>query len=465
MRILTWLSYFLILSGAISVQAFTHSGNTYTTTGASSDVQAAVTAATNGSTIIIPNGNYTWTSKVTVKNAVTITAATLGNVNITLGSGTPFLFVFQLSSSGNPQLAGINFLPGSANAGQSYVNVVGSGKVMIVHDCSFSIPNFQITAAFDWFASGGLIYNCHFFSDVDGGGGGWGSGSGCIRVMSNIPWVAVSSFGILDSGGDKNLYIEDCTFDNIYNQCVDVDDNGRLVVRHCVINNTQMLTHGTTSKQGGRQVELYNNSFNYKTMPANSAGFKTVNVNRWFWWRAGTARVHDNQVDKINSGDWGNKPSWLFIAESLTRSGAGSGCQTEADYQGVHWPGSGGDGSRQVPDPIYFWNNTGEGAAAWATSDQSGYDCHGGSSANVIKEGRDIRFETPSGYIAFSYPHPLRGGAPQPTPTSAPSATPTPQPTPTPPQPTPTPEASPTYRQWWDRQAEWLKANPPVPDP
>jgi hypothetical protein len=391
----------------LNLLAFSRSGNVYTTNGSASDVQRAVDKAANGATIVLPSGNFTWTTQVTVKKPVTLSGT---GTNLTMNSGPAFLFSIHISDAGHNYLAGINFLPGNAGSGQTYVEFVGTGQIPIVHDCSFKVGNFQIEGGIHWFVTGGLAYDCHFFSDTDGGGGGWGSGSGCVRVMSNIPWVAASTFGTLDRNGDKNLYFEDCTFDNIYNQCVDVDDNGRVVIRHCTINNTQMLTHGTTSREGGRQVELYDNTFNSVTMPPNSSGFRYVNVNRWFWWRAGTARVHDNKVDKLSSQDWGNKPSWAFMAESLTRSGAGSPCQTEADYQGTHWPGSGGDGNRQVPDPIYFWNNTGKGAEIWATNDQSGFDCHGGSSANVIKLGRDIIFGTPSGYTPYQYPHPLRTG-------------------------------------------------------
>lgn len=65
----------------------------------------------------------------------------------------------------------------------------------------------------------------------------------------------------------------------------------------------------------------------------------------------------------------------------------------------------------------------------------------------------------------------VASSAPNPTPTVPPTPTPVP-PTPTPsPRPTATPEptASPspvgsTYRTWYDRQAEWIKANPPTPD-
>jgi hypothetical protein len=61
-------------------------------------------------------------------------------------------------------------------------------------------------------------------------------------------------------------------------------------------------------------------------------------------------------------------------------------------------------------------------------------------------------------------PTPTPVPTPNPTPTPTPTPKPTPTPTPTPnPTPSPTPSGA-TYRQWLDKQTEWIKANPPTPD-
>ena len=69
----------------------------------------------------------------------------------------------------------------------------------------------------------------------------------------------------------------------------------------------------------------------------------------------------------------------------------------------------------------------------------------------------------PAGYRFKNGRAPSGGGGPTPTPqpTSTPQPTATPAPTATP-QPTPTPPV--TYNQWIQRQNDWTKANPPVPD-
>jgi hypothetical protein len=359
------------------------------------------------------------------------------------------------------------------------MNIGGNGQGIIIHDCSFNVPNFQLNTAITLDALGGLIYNCTFESTTVSSSSGPGSGSGCLQVRSPKGWYDANTFGDQDRNGDQNLYIEDSTFRDIYNQAIDVDDNGRIVLRHSDFINSQMLTHGITSKFGGRQIEAYNVNFTYEKRNGT-----WVNVNRWLWARAGTGRIHDCVVGKLDSqGYWGGwKPSWVFIDEPLTRSGAGNGgrCETQSQYPGTRWPGTGTDGksyptgqivSPSPVDPFYFWNNTGAAPQSWGTNDQSGYSCNNGPTSAVFKLDRDIKFSAPAGYTAYTYPHPWRSGA-GPTPTPAPTATPTPAPTATPPSPTPTPTPQPTpqptppvpaggeYSQWLDELGAWIEAHP-----
>ena len=459
--------------------------------GSNGAVQSAIDSAANGDTVVIPAGSYTWNGGISCNKAITISGT---GVTVTHGAGGGDLLSLTLNSAGHLTVAGINFKPGSATG--RYMNVRGNGQFFVMHDCSFNIPNFQLNQGLTYDAVGGLIYECTFESTDSSSSNGPGSGSGCLQIKSTKNYYDKSTLGSLDTGGDENFYIEDCTFKNIYNQAVDVDDAGRVVVRYCDVINTQFLTHGITSKFGGRQVELYNNNFKYEKVNNTF-----VNVNRNLWVRAGTARIHHNDCQKLDSqGYWGGwKPSFVFIDEPLTRSGAGNGgrCETQSQYPGTRWPGTGSDGtsyptgqivSPSVVDPVYIWANTGPAATSWGTNDQSGSTktCDNGPTSAVFKLNRDIFLSAPSGYAPYTYPHPLRGGTgptptpaptatpnptatpPGPTPTPAPTATPTPKPSPTPtptPAPTPTPPANSSYSEWLDQLAEWIKAHPPVVNP
>ena len=160
-------------------------------------------------------------------------------------------------------------------------------------------------------------------------------------------------------------------------------------------------------------------------------------MSRWFWFRAGTARVHDNNVQQIYSyGYYGTASAWQFIDESLTRTGPiQSRCQTNADYPGWHWCGTGGNGrsgrtsrytNYQIVDPVYIWNNTYGGtgtlaaSAQWSTNDQTGFGCDPVSGVNstgdVFRLNRDIFLSAPPAgaggvagtYVPYTFPHPVR---------------------------------------------------------
>ena len=384
--------------------------------GSQGDTQLALYAAPKGGTVEIANGSYTWIGPVHVTRWVILRAQTFGSVNLTLGGNG--IINLTTNNNGNTEIAGINFLPGAAGDSAWYIEANGGGRVALLHDCTFNLPNFQIAGACRWSCTGGVIYRCKFFSNtVNGTLGSNGSGSGCFQHRSQKRWNDASTYGILDTNGDQNLYFEDNEFRDIYNQCIDVDDNSRVVIRNNQIINSQCLTHGTTSLFGGRQVELYKNQMIYRPHPANASRITSINLNRWFWFRAGTGRIWGNSVDRISSQDWGERPSWMFMAESLTRPGEGSPCQTEADYPGTHWPGTGADGRRQISDPIYIWNNTGAGATVWGTNDQTEFDCNGGRTANVFRLNRDLFLSAPPNYTPYPYPHLLRaGGGPRSTP-------------------------------------------------
>lgn len=407
-------------------------GGTCNVTAASAsqaDVQTAINAASDGQTVCIPNGSATWTSGITTTKQIWIRAqnftptsggSTSRNVTITNNAGTDDLFNITSGNTFAVQISGIKFLAGTGTG--SFIIAQGTGtKPPMINDCYFDQPNnFSVLRNLSWnTCTGGVFWNNYWESTDDGGSGGVGSGSGCFHIISGKPWLDAQTWGANDTNGNLNLYIEDSTFVNIYNQAVDADDNGRIVIRHNTILNTQMLTHGTTSLQGGRQVELYNNAYQYRQTAPNSMGITWVNLNRYFWWRAGTSRVTDNTVEVIDSGGfWGNvKPSFLHIDESLTRAGSGAACQTV--YPGTHWPGNGANGAAQISDPCYLWNNTGGGAVAgtgdtdptntlWNVNDQADTCGNGLMTINFFLLGRDIFIADPGNYTKYTYPHPLR---------------------------------------------------------
>src|SRR5436190_8418327 len=79
----------LLLSG-ISALGFTNLGNnTLRSDGSTADVQAAINAAADGYTVIVPNGTYTWGTTVNISGkGLKLQAETVGGVTIN-GTAAP----------------------------------------------------------------------------------------------------------------------------------------------------------------------------------------------------------------------------------------------------------------------------------------------------------------------------------------------------------------------------------------
>jgi hypothetical protein len=398
-----------------------------------SDVQTAVNSAANGDTVVIPNGSCTWTGGISTAKQITIQGATVGGVTITDAAGSANLLSFTIGSSFHTTIANLRFMPGSGTG--NYVTVNGVGLTPLMHDMYFNLPNFQLQHAVMWTVKGGVIWNTTFES-TDLSSPVVGSDGGCLLVKSDLPWNSPSTMGMLDTTGTNNLYIEDSTF-NAVGQCPDVDDNGRVVIRHSKVIGSSGLTHGPSGAQGGRHVELYNNAFTYPDT--------TRVLNRYFWFRAGTAVITANSIQWINGQSYPNKTSFAWIVEGARWSVGGHGCATS--WQAWHQVGSGASLTvqstpylsasqspsdvYQLPDPVYVWNNTGTGAgsAHYGTNnvDPAQDNCHTINpatglefgTADFYKAGRDYFYDDSQsatsgarpGWVPYTYPHPLRGSS------------------------------------------------------
>lgn len=361
------------------------------------DVRTAVDSASDGDVVTIPNGSCAWSGGISTSKQIRIQAqnytptarGTLNrSVTLTNNSGSPLIAL----TSGNTYhvgVGGIRFNEGSGSA--NHVRLSGSGsKVPLVYDSAFEIKNRFGSAAdvtgLSILSQGAVIWNS-YFNGVGGGLGGQCCPEGAgILVNSPRAWSTPSTMGALDSAGSVNVYFEDSTLANI-GQAPDVDDDGRFVMRHSILDGTWGITHGFTSRTGGRHFEYYNNTFSVTNANRNIAG-------RYFWVRAGTGIFADNVVNApANPGEWGN-PVLFQIGDNTSPQG-----QSQARR-----PGWGHNGTSDIIDPIYAWNNTGARANSWGFNGQPG-----GWQATVV-EGREVFVNAGAkpGYSKFAYPHPAR---------------------------------------------------------
>ena len=358
-----------------------------------SAVQSAVNSASDGDIVTVPNGSCAWSGGISTSKQIRVEAqnytSTKGgtmtrSVPITNNSNSGPLLSFTSGSTYHVGVSGIRFNEGSGN--QNHVRVSGSGsKVPLINDCAFQVksrfgnqPDIALLAIL---SQGGVVWNSYFQSTQ----GFPGIEGASILVNSPRSWQTASTMGSLDTNGAVNVYIEDSTLENI-GQAPDVDDDGRFVMRYSTLDGSWGITHGFTSKSGGRHFEYYNNTFNADG-ERNMAG-------RYFWIRAGTGIFTDNVVNAASSPrQYGNAA--LFEIGDNTSPGS---------YPMPRQPGWGHNGSKNVIDPIYAWNNTGAQAAAW------GYNSQPGGWQNIVREGREVFVNAGAkpGYSKFTYPHPAR---------------------------------------------------------
>jgi len=391
----------------------------------SSDVQAAINSASDGDTVLIPDGSCSWSSGITTSKQIWIraqnyTPTPMGtgtrSVTITNNSSTP-LFSVTSGNSYHVRITGIRFNEGTGNS--NHIRLNGSGTMVpLIDDDYFQVQNRfgnePDIAAFAWLSLGGVMWNV-MAEGVNGGLGGQCCPEGAsFLINSPRAWYTNSTLGALDTNGDQNDYIEDSTWRN-FGQAPDIDDNGRVVIRHCLLDGVAGLTHGFTSAWGGRQYEYYNNTITTTTGNRNLGG-------RYFWARAGFGIFADNTVSYQNQG-YGAPILFQSIVECSQSTSCTSG-QVQYPYPrqvGTDWnnPPNG-----IFTDPVYLWNNCQPGHTLPCAGDST----WGTMSPYYIQLGRDIFVDSgakpatayTSAYEKYTYPHPARSGGNQPSGSSPP---------------------------------------------
>ena len=367
------------------------------------------------------------------------------NITTTAGSGTIAFWTFSTpptttisnsctagpvfslteAASGHVELTGIYiFATGSNTAVGDGVDILSasSGQPVFIHDCRFSVASVGARAV-ETRSNRGLVYKCSFDNKFDAGVTNNGNGNNdqgisfkCGGLTSS--WTNNATMGMADTNGTSNFYVEDCYFAGFWTQGLDFDDNSRAVVRYCTFDNAATASHGAdTSPYGLRHFELYNNTFVFV-----NAGTNTFNLNWWLFLRGGTGIITDNEMPDITSSQWGNKSELSFTVMNLRRNSGPYACWS-GGYPAPHQIGQGWI-SGSATEPVYIWNNTGTGNFTPTVSD---YSCASSdaclncstlpSATNYCVSSRDFVLGSPKpGYVKYTYPHPLRTGAPMPPP-------------------------------------------------
>lgn len=377
---------------------------------ASNHVQTAVNSAVDGDRVLIPAGQCTWTSQVTVNNkGITLQGAGIGQTIITNGSsGTILRFSF---SAGDPTtfLTGITFNANNRDTGSDALMDLSGGGLNQFRLHNFEILNLRergITIGMDGNEVSGVIDSCTLH--VPGSNGG----SKAISISGTGPQESQPFSRPLELGSSKFIFIENCTFNygGKNDGAMDAYAGARYVFRFNTVNNTNVEHHGADSGgyRGVHSFEIYNNTFTC----TGGCGSQ-----RKFYFRSGTGVVFNNTFTGNYTGaDLTNYRSDESFAPWGICNGSSQWDENRPGQNGyacldqighVFGPTSGGNNALQ---PLYEWGNTHGGADMDFVVSNS----HANADGHIV-QGRDFINDTQRpGYIPFTYPHPLRnaGGTP-----------------------------------------------------
>lgn len=326
------------------------------------DVQAAVTSANAGDTVVLPAcGETQWSGAITVSKGITIKGAGIDATTISRGGRAIHI---NNSSSDLVRLTDMTFKGGSSGDFNGVVYVErAEGKFRIDH-CKFTNLSGRGIGVGDHnspdgnFQVYGLIDNCTF-TDVN-------EHLGILIDSDDVgEWARPARYGTGDF-----VYIEDCTF--TYDMETDgkgiIDGNygSRAVFRYNTVTNGSLDWHGDdgdpADEAGGHTLVVYENTF---TITGSESVYTTVHF------RGGTGIFFNNQF-VTEGGGYLNNP----IILRCYRGHVASHCYGSSACDGDHpadgnvtadgWPCDNqtgitsdldGDGL-QDRAPLFEWNNT-----------------------------------------------------------------------------------------------------------
>jgi len=391
-----------------SASAVTGGHIVYATSCSQEDVQAAINAAQDGDTVIVPTGVCTWTTPASMKPAVQIGRQTGWNPpafeskGITLrGAGVGRTVIVDqtlhgynenalliFTAPGKPvRVTGFTFDRPGQKAEKGTIGVTGTGQTWRIDHCNFIHAQWGngIVTSLNTY---GVVDHCEFTTD---------SGTGNFKAFA-LMGAGDASWQIPLSLGTANaVYIEDCTLNyNLAYRCLDADWGARWVFRHnTVYNNTDVGTHGYDSSPRSQiSGEIYHNTFVH-----NSSGEYYALMP----FRGGTGVIFGNTV-RHNVGQWNSFVSLYYYCACPGNPTCSH--ETCTRYPCKDQPGrapdADGDGVQDL-EPIYEWNNTVDIAGPHIVVADLCPQVYA-----FIQENRDFYNNTPRpGYTPYTYPHPL----------------------------------------------------------
>lgn len=384
------------------------------------DVQAAIDAALDGDTVLVPDGDCAWSSTILIQQAITLK----GNgryavdrdhhdvgtwpLTITLSGNTGI--EIDGDAGGFIRVTGFQFLGtapgGTGGHGGAIYSPASNGADWRLDNSRFQVGGNSVKSEGNF----GLID--HIYNYEDGcSPAGW-------IVVSDLraDWMGNGAFTEpVGFGGPNFLFIENSTF---WKHCTgagvspfvtDAQAGGKYVFRHNYVRDAATGWHGTESgapERGGYAFEVYENEYYW---PIANNRYHTA-----IFHRGGTALVHNNTATNYQAL-W---KSWVHRAtRAWGRFGQCDGTQAHDGNAGfTDAPGypcldqvgrgmaSGTELDQIQPQEsskVHIWSNT---------LINTGAVFH--NNPTYVVEGRDYEVSAddsakPQGYSPYPYPHPF----------------------------------------------------------
>ncbi len=361
-----------------------------------SAVQAAINAAADGDTVLVPAGTATWNGSANIPETkrITLMGAGIGKTIIT--RSTQGDVVLSMGAAGS-RCSGFEFRNG-------YVEVDGD---------NFRFDHNKITFANVWVDGidvRGNRVNDHPTGVIDH------NVFHNMRIVVRIAYLLTENDSQhwawaqpTDLGGTSNtVFIEDNTFTGSdFAICaVDANYGGAFVFRHNTLTDIYIEFHSVQGdNRAGRKWEIYENTINQKT--------KAMWVPMFI--RGGSGVIFNNTF----TGSWGNGGSIALnnVRDTEDREVCGT-CDGSSNWDGNvagqgGWPcrdqiGRGRDlvqwdgvsAYNQAAEPAYIWNNRIGSTVVAPFVHNEGATLH-------IKVNRDYYLTQKPGYTPYTYPHPM----------------------------------------------------------
>lgn len=355
-------------------------------------VQAAVNAAQEGSTVLVPSGICQWSQPVTLGKVISSSIKTYESKGIVItGSGigktiltntsikNASLFSMITVSGKSLRITGFTFKDTGIKypSSKGMIAIGGTGKSWRIDHCQFDhLGGFSIVVNGD---TSGVLDHSEFLMK-------WSTIAIAVYhgEWNNAQFGDGSWASPLNLGSPRAIFIEDNAFtfewdgntNHKHAWSVDSSEGGRYVFRYNKLKNVVLANHGTDTGQNRRgnfSFEIYYNTF--------SRDIESPYPNA-IMLRGGTGVIWGNTA----TGSWKNFARASRFRRFYTTTSWSGACDGEGPYDlndGIVYEKGAHEGpDTGIADP-YIYSN----AKSWPTDTWSGY--------SVINTTRNV-----SGYIA-----------------------------------------------------------------